>query len=240
MEITFVNTLLLVVVILAIFALVLAFLGTKIKKRWDATSMYNIAVCLVVASIISGTISFLAIWVALPNSKEVDFTHQDVVVDILGMLVTILIGWNILSVVDIKKKAESIEYITTDLERVISGIIQMTIHSFVMRGDKEAVINSCFLSLEKVLDCRNEFVRATATREILKVLHQVNKSYEVGETVFVYKGKKESYNSILWNLDDEYKAEIAGMIKDARELNTNGDNIAFAGSGTQTTYTTKS
>ena len=174
MEIMLSNILLLAIIAIGVLALVLATMGPRLKKRWDAAAMYNVAACLVVASIISGVISFLAIWVALPNSKKVDYTHQDVVVDILGVLVTVLIGWNIFSVVDIKRKAEKIDHVTSDLDNVISGIIQLSIHSFVMRPDKEAVINSCFSSLERVLASMNDTVRDSAIKEIMKGKPSVN------------------------------------------------------------------
>ncbi len=231
MIITLTDALIFAAIVIAILISVPIFLGTRIKKRWDATSMYNIAACLVVASIITGTMSLIAVWVALPNSDKINFSHQDVVVDIFSVLVTVLMGWNIISVVDIKKKAESIDHITADLEKVISGIIQMAIHSFVVREDKEAVINSCFVSLEKILECSNELVRGSATREIMKVLYQVKKSYKTGEKVYIYKGCKEKYKSILWQLDDEYKSDIIKMIENADQLNSSGENIAFASNG---------
>lgn len=231
MEVSLTHIILLAIFVIGVLALVLATMGARIKKRWDATSMYNVAACLVVASIISGVISFLAIWVALPNNKKVDFTHQDVVVDILGVLVTVLIGWNIFSVVDIKRKAEKIDHVTSDLDNVISGIIQLSIHSFVMRPDKEAVINSCFSSLERVLACMNDTVRDSAIKEIMKVMHQLRKTYKVGENVYIYKDQRERYKSVLWKLDDEYKDEITQMIQGAIELSTAGENIAFAGAG---------
>lgn len=214
-------------------------MGSQMKKRWDATSIYNIAVCLVVASIISGTISFIAVWMALPNSKTINYTHQDVVVDIFGVLVTVLIGWNILSVVDIKKKAEKIDAISNDLEKVISGMIQLSIHSFTLRPDKEAIISSCFASLEKVLGCENEDVRNSGVKEIMKVLHQLKNSYDAGQSVYIYQGHMENYKSILWNLNDEYKEEIESMIKDAKVLNTNGKVMVFSEGGKQTTYATE-
>ena len=213
---------------LALTAVVLAIFGTKIKNRWSLTSMYNVAACLVVSSILSGTISFLAVWIALPNNKDIGFTHQDVVVDILGVLVTVLMGWNIISVVDIKKKAEKIDSISDDLDSVISGIIGLSIHSFTMRDDKEAVINSCFMSLEKVNSCVNDEVKKSAVREIMRVLHQIKKTYYPGDKIYIYLGQKEHYLSILWVTEDEYKEEIKEMIEGAEPLPASGEDIKFA------------
>lgn len=231
MEVTLVYVLLFMVIALAILAGVLAYLSSKIKNRWDASSIYNVAACLIVASIMVGALSLIAVWVALPDGKEVDFTHQDVIVDILAILVTVLMGWNIISVVDIKKKADEVDRITGDLEKVISGIIQMSIHSFTLRPDKEAVIHSCFMSLEKILDCKNEFVRKTAIKEIMKVLHQVKCTYQNGEQANIFRDSEDRYNSILWAVDDEYKEEIVNMVRNANVLNSNEETISFAAGG---------
>ena len=59
----------------------------------------------------------------------------------------------------------------------------------------------------------------------------MRKSYKVGENVYIYKDQRERYNSILWQLDDEYKEEIARMIQGAIELSTTGEDIAFADAG---------
>lgn len=218
------------IVVLAFFliAVALAMLGTRIRKKWDAVSMYNTAACLVVSSIIAGTISFLALWLALPNVKGVGYTHQDVVVDIFGVLVTVLMGWNIISVVDIKRKAEKIDCISEDLENVISGIIQLSIHSFTLRPDKDAIIDSCFITLGKVLECDNESVRKAATKEILDVLHNVKQSYKEGENVYIYKDRKLVYQYVLSKVDGVYKNEIEDWISFAQESIDNTGSYMFA------------
>lgn len=224
----FLQLLLVIAIAMALTATVLAVFGTKIKNRLSLSSSYNIAACLVVASILAGTISFLAIWLALSSKNPVNYSHQDVVVDIFGVLVTVLMGWNIISVVDVKKKAEKIDSISEDLDSVISGIIGLSIHSFTLREDKEAVINSCFLSLEKVNSCINDEVKKSAVREIMRVLHQIKKSYKPSDKIQIYKDQKEHYSSILWAIDDEYKEEIKQMINDAVYSPASGEDIKFA------------
>ena len=229
MEITLSHILLLTIIILAILALVLAFMGASIKKKWDATSMYNVAACLVVASIIAGTISFLAVWVALPNNKEIDFTHQDVGVDILGVLVTVLIGWNIFTVVDIKKKADEVDCISNDFAHVVTGIMRLNMKGFLMRGDKDALIHSCFASLEEILNCDNRDFSKSAVNEIMELLHNINQSYN-GSTVYIYPDMQQKYLFVLSNenIKNVYKEEIFKMIKDAKDSSSIGDDVQFA------------
>lgn len=219
---------LIVVLVFFLIAVVLAILGARFRKKWDAVSMYNTAACLVVSSIIAGTISFLALWLALPNVEVVDYTHQDVVVDIFGVLVTVLMGWNIISVVDIKRKAEKIDRISEDLERVISGIIQLSIHSFTLRSDKDAIIDSCFISLEKVQNCDIENVKNAATKEIMDVLHNVIHSYKDGEDRLIFKNRRCTYEYVLSKLENPYMKEVGEWIAKARELNDSRGSVRFA------------
>lgn len=229
MEITLSHILLLVILILAILALVLAFMGARIKQKWDATSMYNVAVCLVIASILAGTISFLAVWVALPNSKEIDFTHQDVVVDIFGVLVTVLIGWNIFTVVDIKKKADEVDRISNDFAHVVTGVMRLNMKGFLMRGDKDALIHSCFTSLEEILNCDNRNFSKSAVNEIMTLLHNIHQSYS-GSMVYIYPDMQQKYLFVLSNdyIQSQYKEEIVNMIKGAKDSSNIGEEVQFA------------
>lgn len=227
MEIKLSHILLLTILILAILAIILASMGARIKKKWDATSMYNVAVCLVFASIIASTISFLALWVALPKINEVDFTHQDVVVDILGVLVTILIGWNIFTVVDIKKKADEVDRISNDFAHVVTGIMRLNMRGFLMRKDKDAIIHNCFASLEEILNCNNRDFGKSAVNEIMTLLHNIYQSYK-GSTVYIYPDMKQKYLFILSNdyIRSEYKEEIVEMIKGSKDSSSFGEEYA--------------
>lgn len=48
-------------------------------------------------------VSVIAICIACPHIPELGFDYQGVVVGVLSLLVTTLIGWNIFSIIDIKK-----------------------------------------------------------------------------------------------------------------------------------------
>lgn len=231
MEITLVNTLLLMIIALAILVGVLSLIGSRIKNRLDATSMYNVAACLVVASIISGAMSLIAVWVAFPNNKEVDFTHQDVLVDILGVLVTLLMGWNILSVVDIKKKADEVDCIANDFEHVVTGIMQLNMRGSVMRGKTDALIDSCFISLEEILNCDNKNFCRSAITEIINLLHKINQNaIEKGQKVYIYPQKRQKYLFLINHeyIQSEYKVEVQSMIKSADESQTIGKETQFS------------
>ena len=54
-------------------------------------------------------ISLVAICVACPHKAELGFDYQGVIVGVLSLLVTILIGWQIYTFIDINKKSKELE-----------------------------------------------------------------------------------------------------------------------------------
>lgn len=208
--------------------ILLAGYGSRKKTGMSSTSMYNVAGCLVIASIISCTISFFAICMALKSGSSNNFYQQDVIVDILAVLVTVLMGWNIISVVDIKRNAEKINTISNDLEMVISGVIQLNFHSFEIRKDREAVIDSCFETLNYIHQCENVIVRQSAEKEIIKLLGELKKTYRIDEKVEIYPGKKDKYLFALSLLKDVFAEDIKGMISNADVVETRSDNNTLA------------
>ena len=227
MVLTLTHLLLLLILLLGIFALVLVFFGAKIREKMSATSMYNLATCLVVASIISGTISFLAVWVALSSNQKVCYNQHDVIADIFGVLVTVLMGWNILSVVDIKREAGKVGVVSNDLELIIKSVLQLSIHSFTMREKKAYIIDSCIKSLEVINLCDDKKLRDSAIQEILDVLQFVADEREEGVQIKVFRDKKH-YISVLRNCKDFDTTEIQDMIQYAEATDKDDQQYEFS------------
>ena len=55
-----------------------------------------------IVSIVSLLLSVIAVCVAVWRSPDLDFDYQGVIVGVLSLLVTVLIGWNIYTLVDLK------------------------------------------------------------------------------------------------------------------------------------------
>lgn len=223
------NTMILLVLIAGVVGVVLALIGSRFKTGMSVISMYNISACLIIASIISAVISFVAVCNALPGDYSKPVTQQEVIVDIFSVLVTILMGWNIISVVDIKRNAEKVNAVSKDLEVVISSMIELDFHSFNLREDKRAVIHHCFNMLSDVQDCENQPIRKTAEEEIIKLLELIKASYETGENVIIYKGEREQYLDILKQIKGVWTGDVKYMIysADERGLREEGDNLSF-------------
>lgn len=222
-------TIVLLVLFLGIIGIALSLYGSRIKRGMSTISMYNISVCLIVASIISGVISFWAICLALPGSNTQTISQQEVIVDIFSVLVTVLMGWNIISVVDIKRNAEKVNSVSNDLEIVISSMIELDFHNFKLREEKEAVIHHCFQMLREVHACDNTTIRKTAEKEIVKILELISDSYDDGEDVIIYKGEKDLYLFILNQLDGIYVDKVRQIISNAKQRGsrTEGECLSF-------------
>ena len=54
-------------------------------------------------SIVAMTIAIIATCIAAYRTPELGFDYQGVIVGILSLLVTVLIGWNIYTFIDIKR-----------------------------------------------------------------------------------------------------------------------------------------
>ena len=70
--------------------------------------MYNVATCMVVVSIISTTVSVGALIMAFPHYENASYDYHGGLVNILAILVTILIGWNIYSIVDFNRRKNEV------------------------------------------------------------------------------------------------------------------------------------
>lgn len=74
----------------------------------DAKSMYNVATCMIVVSIISTTVSIGALIMAFPNYENTSYDYHGGLVNILAILVTILMGWNIYSIIDFNRRKNEV------------------------------------------------------------------------------------------------------------------------------------
>lgn len=62
-----------------------------------------------IISIVSLILSVISVCVAVWRSPELEFDYQGVIVGVLSLLVTVLIGWQIYSIVDFNRKTKEIE-----------------------------------------------------------------------------------------------------------------------------------
>ena len=219
-----IDNVILLIIVVAVVAFTLAYFGSRKSEDYDKLTMHRTATSLVVASIIASTISFVSVFIAL--SGNIDTSHQEIYIDILSILVTVLMGWNIISVVDFKnkeekmsKKVEKIDQLSKDFNHVISGIMKLNMYSFPLRGNKPALINSCFKSLAEIVKCEDKKVNESAIMQNMLLLHTIFDSFDKNEPVYVFKGKRNHYLFVLEQIKySEYKKEVIDVITKSIEL----------------------
>ena len=64
-------------------------------------------------------ISVVSICVACPRNQELGFDYQGVLVGVLSLLVTVLVGWNLYTIIDIKNTKDKIDEISTGASLMI-------------------------------------------------------------------------------------------------------------------------
>lgn len=69
----------------------------------DSETKYRVASCLVVMSIVSCSMSLIALYIAIPQIPDNKYDYNGALVTILSVLVTLLLGWNIYTIIDIHK-----------------------------------------------------------------------------------------------------------------------------------------
>ena len=160
----------------------------------------------------------MAICLAL-SSPDPQISNLDGYVDVLGVLVTVLMGWNIISVVDFKRRAEKLEHITEDFQHVILGILRLNIKSFMMIGEKHRLLDNCLSSLDEIRQCKDEEISKLATNEIMLLLYKLIEEMDKDKDAFVYRGKKPEYEYVLKHIDNAYSEKIIERIHAAEEKN---------------------
>ena len=209
-----------IIIVASVFVIVgigLAIYGAYVNKNMDPVSLYRVASCLVVASLIAGCFSFFAICLSLSSPQNEGLSNQEAIVDILGILVTILMGWNIISLVDFKKKVDTIDYISKDFKSVISAVMQLNFNNFMMKGNKDEQLDSCMTALEKVHDCVDDNIRKMAEGQILDLVKHLCEEMKNENNKLVFEGKKNEYVHILANVDSKYTKDLEEFIRSADE-----------------------
>jgi hypothetical protein len=116
-------------------------------------------IVILILSVISTIISIIAICRVCPNTSELGLDYQGIIVGILALLVTVLIGWQIFSVIDIRKIKDDV--LNMNMENYIrsernSVEIQMSLSQYYLdRGletnDRIAVFKYLLHSISTIV-----------------------------------------------------------------------------------------
>lgn len=170
-----------------------------------------------VAVALSLAMSIFALCRSLPREAGVDY--MGVIVGILALLVTVLIGWNIYTVVDfsrrlskVRKKAESkVSKTIAKHNHTVRGLTYF-LHSidFYNRNITEMAVDGFIAAIEEGLNGYDPL----PTKAAFEYLYDMT---DDDITIIVKRGAKPHYISILSRLDDERITDVIKMINEATE-----------------------
>lgn len=84
--------------------------------------MYNVSIWMVVVSIISTTVSIGALIMAFPYYENASYDYHGGLVNILAILVTVLIGWNIYSIVDFNRRKNEVDSLYLAVNQALAEV----------------------------------------------------------------------------------------------------------------------
>ena len=216
---------LIIFTLLAIIAISFALYGGKIQKTMDSISIYRVASSLVIASILSGVISLYAIVFSLSGSGTPVISSQDAIVDILGILVTVLMGWNIISLVDFKKKADEIDDIKSDFKNVIAGFTQLNFDTFSTNIENRVLLDNCINTLDGLHSCLSESIRHMAEDKLMNKIKKVCDDMEDKQDLVILPGQRNFYMHVLNHVDHRYTKDTKEFLGKTRDSDQNLDEI---------------
>ena len=92
----------------------------------------NVGIWLSMFALIVSIINVFVVCIYNPRA-EVEFDYQGIIVGSLSILVTVLIGWNIYSVIDFKKHVESLEFKTQAYKKDTEANFEKQSHEIEQR-----------------------------------------------------------------------------------------------------------
>ncbi len=105
----------------------------------NAETKYNVASCLVWTSIITCALSLIAIYIAYPIMPCCRPDANSVTVTILSILVTVLMGWNIYQIIDVKSIRKDFEKWGTgtkeEIEKGTKKYIEIEIQKYLIQEE---------------------------------------------------------------------------------------------------------
>ena len=141
-------------------------------------------------------VSGIAIIAAFSNANEKISTGDTLTA--LSILVTVLIGWNILNYMQLKdsmKKIaqEEVKSVTEDYKAILNGLTMLNGKNAMLAGNFAYLIDNSFDALQKISDCKNEELSRFAIDYVLDFIYEVSRT----EDAKIFKGKRNEYIYIL-------------------------------------------
>jgi|GEM_PF-3834650 uncharacterized protein YneF (UPF0154 family) len=125
-------------------------------------------------SLLAVTISIIALFISCLRCEPLEMDWMSVLVSILSILVTLLIGWQIYSVLDIKKTVKEIKSNTNKIQeetmaRAYTSMMNQT--SYIVEGRNED--DNCFNAISNGLYACKHYHLAGNSKESVRLLEMI-------------------------------------------------------------------
>ena len=162
--------------------------------------------------------SFLALVSVHSHFLTFNMTDAGFIVNVLSILVTVLIGWNILNYMQFKdsmKKIaqEEVKSVTEDYKAILNGLTMLNGKNAMLAGNFAYLIDNSFDALQKISDCKNEELSKFAIDYVMDFIYEISRT----EDVKIFKDKRNEYVYILGKINHKYKASIMQFLENAEE-----------------------
>lgn len=203
----------------------------------NTETKYRVASCLVVMSLISCSMSLIALYIAIPQIPNNTYDYNGTLVTILSVLVTLLLGWNIYTVVDFNRKVEKaeekvgeeIEVIKAESQKLKDDYLELenslkymqsditftSVFNYAMKIDKETTFVQ--YAIDGYIDALNVAIKDGLNKDRIDV---------VVDSLFTILDKpNDSKSLILPNMTNVYYSVVSEIPKRGASKRTLGDLI---------------
>lgn len=163
-------------------------------------------------------IAFSLIALAVSFSGANEETSIGDTLTVISLLVTVLVGWNILNYMQFKDSMtkiarEEVKSVTEDYKAVLNGLTMLNGKNAILTGNFAYLIDNSFDALRKIVMCKDEELSGFAIDYVMDFIHELSQAKKAK----ILKGKREEYIYILGNISHKHKASIMRVLEEAEE-----------------------
>lgn len=161
------------------------------RRREKSSVAYVFSVIALILAILSILIVVVYTCVRFPRDASTQFDYLGFIVGIMAFLITILLGWNIYALIDIRQSKDYIDDKLTDYDHEISGGLYQAMG--MSKFDQEAYGDALFMFVYGIKEqnmCAKQIYTDNLIEGILKI-------EEVSPSICLSSEKVKEYEEIL-------------------------------------------
>ena len=177
----------------------------------------------ILISTVSVIFSIISLCFAAYRTPELEFDYLGAIIGVQSIIITILIGCQILNYISIKSELrKTVDEISTDkmikLSKALLGYTDARLSSIYVYGGNANSLDNAFSALSVILESKGiSAYDLSLNYTMSKILDYIN-DMEANDSVEIYKGKKNHYIHLLNQIEHPDKNDIISQIRMAKEI----------------------